>query len=78
VQDTFNAGERVIRKRIEIVLQVFRSASERLTRIDREWQEVLDAQVYILEEILGDIDGSFNKKSERFGQTLLETAINDF
>jgi hypothetical protein len=42
-QETFNAGERVIRKRIEIVLQVFRAASERLTRIDREWQEVLDA-----------------------------------
>jgi len=42
-QETFNAGERVIRKRIEIVLQVFRASSERLTRIDREWQEVLDA-----------------------------------
>jgi hypothetical protein len=43
VQETFNAGERVLRKRIEIVLQVFRAASEKLTRIDREWQEVLDA-----------------------------------
>ena len=78
MQETFNAGERVLRKRIEIVLQVFRAASEKLTRIDREWQDVLDAQVYILEEILGDIEGALARKSERFGQTLLETAINDF
>jgi hypothetical protein len=42
-QFELTVGERVLRKRVEIVLQVFKSASERLTRIDREWQEVLDA-----------------------------------
>jgi hypothetical protein len=38
-----HVGERVIRKRVEIVLEVFKNASEKLTRIDRDWQEVLDA-----------------------------------
>jgi len=64
-----------LRKRIEIVLQVFKAASEKLTRVDREWQDVLDAQIYMLEEIISD---ATTKKSDRYGQTLLETAISDF
>ena len=51
-QHEMPASERDLRKRIDIVFQVFKNASNRLTRIDREWQEVLDAQVYIMEELM--------------------------
>ena len=50
------SGERELRKRMDIVYRVFKQASKRLTRIDRNWQEVLDSQVYILEELRNDTD----------------------
>lgn len=44
-------GERELRKRLDIVFRVFKQASVKLTRIDRNWQEVIDSQVYIIEEL---------------------------
>ena len=56
LQFEMTSGERELRKRMDIVYRVFKQASTRLTRIDRNWQEVLDSQVYILEELRNDTD----------------------
>ena len=48
----YGSGERDLKKKIEIVRQVFKKASHNLTRVDRNWQEVIDSQVYILDELL--------------------------
>ena len=50
------SGERELRKRLDIVYRVFKQASAKLTRIDRNWQEVIDSQVYILDELRNDLD----------------------
>ncbi len=44
--------ERAVRRSLEIVVDVFSKAASKLMGLDRDWQQVLDAQVYILEEIL--------------------------
>ena len=71
-------GERDLRKRIDIVHNVFKKASEKLTRIDREWQEVVDSQVYIIEELIADPDQAEVNVRKDKGLTPLDTAINDF
>ena len=38
----FGNGERDLKKKIEIIRQVFKKASHSLTRVDRNWQEVID------------------------------------
>jgi hypothetical protein len=43
--------------------------------VDRDWQDVLDAQIYILEEILNDLSP---RRNDRHRPTLLETAISDY
>ena len=67
-----------MRKRIDIVYNVFKKASSKLTRIDREWQEVLDAQVYVIEELQADPDQTEANTRKEKGQTPLEIAISDF
>ena len=61
-------------KNIEIVIEVFKKASERLGRLGkRDWKEVLEQQSYILEELVAmqtNIDG---KAQADFG-----FALNDF
>lgn len=44
-------GERELRKRLDIIYRVFKQASQKLNRVDRNWQEVIDATVYIIEEV---------------------------
>lgn len=44
--------ERAVRRSLQIVVDVFSKAASKLMGLDRDWQQVLDAQVYILEEIL--------------------------
>lgn len=51
-----SSSERELRKRLDIVCRVFKQASGRLTRIDRSWQEVIDSQVYIIEELINDTE----------------------
>ena len=77
-QFELTASERDLRKRIDIVFQVFKNASTRLTRIDREWQEVLDAQVYIIEELMQATDQAEPQTRKDKGQTPLDIAISDF
>lgn len=45
-------SDRELKRRIEIVIQVFSQAANKLNRIDRDWQQVIDSQVYVLEELL--------------------------
>lgn len=78
IQYELTASERDLRKRIDIVFQVFKNASNRLTRIDREWQEVLDAQVYIIEELMQTTDQAETLPRKDKGQTPLDIAISDF
>ena len=47
-------SERELRKRLDIVYRVFKEASKKLNRVDRCWQEVIDSQVYIIEELKND------------------------
>ena len=47
-----SAGERDLRRRIDIVHDVLKKGSSKLIMVDREWQEVLDAIVYILDEVI--------------------------
>lgn len=44
--------ERGFCKRLEVVMQVFRLQADKIRKIDRQWQQVLDSQVYILEEVI--------------------------
>lgn len=66
-------ADRELKRRIEIVAQVFGQASNKLNRIDRDWQQVIDSQVYVLEELL-----SCSRSDQRTGQSGLEIALNDF
>jgi len=35
--------DREVKRRIEIVVQVFSQAANKLTKVDRDWQQVLDS-----------------------------------
>ena len=79
MQFEMTSGERELRKRLDIVFRVFKQASARLTRIDRNWQEVIDSQVYILDELRNDSDQPSPVKSRKEkAQTPLEQSITDF
>lgn len=51
-KEELSQGERDLRKKVEIIIQVFKTSADRLSRVDREWQEVMDSQAYVLEEII--------------------------
>ena len=73
------SGERELRKKLDIVYRVFKQGSSRLTRIDRNWQEVIDSQVYIIEELRNETDQPEPTKSRKEkAQSPLEQAISDF
>lgn len=55
-------------KKLKKVITCFKDASNRVGRVDRDLQEVIDAQVYLLEEML----------NERGKENSLETLIQDF
>ena len=73
-------GERDLRKKIDIVYRVFKQASQKLNRVDRNWQEVIDAQVYIVEELRTESSNndlqSLSRKEK--AQSPLEQTITDF
>ena len=58
-------GERELRKRLDVVHRVFKQASQRLNRIDRNWQEVIDATVYIIEEVKNEAPAADNFQNVR-------------
>lgn len=58
-------GERELRRRLDIVYRIFKQASQRLTRIDRNWQEVVDSQVYLLEELKSETGESEPTQSRK-------------
>ena len=75
------SGERELRKRLDIVYRIFKQASQRLTRIDRNWQEVIDSQVYIVEELRNEqehANEAGSKLRKERAQSPLEQAISDF
>jgi hypothetical protein len=55
-------------KKLKKVVTCFKDVSNRVGRVDRDLQEVIDAQVYLLEEML----------NERGKENSLETLIQDF
>ena len=73
-------GEREIRKRLDIIYRVFKQASQKLNRVDRNWQEVLDATVYIIEEVKADssVNETFAAVRRDKAQSPLDQAITDF
>lgn len=79
------SGERDLRRRLDIVHDVLKKGSQKLIMVDREWQEVLDAVVYILDEVVeaeGPLEShngkSGTKKLNQNPTTPLELAISDF
>lgn len=71
---------REIRKRLDIIYRVFKQASQKLNRVDRNWQEVLDATVYIIEEVKADssVNETFVAVRRDKAQSPLDQAITDF
>jgi len=46
-------NEQKLVKNIEIVMDVFRKSVDKVARVgEKEWKEVIDQQVYVLEELL--------------------------
>lgn len=60
--------EHKVFKKLKKVVACFKDASNRVGRVDRDLQEVIDAQVYLMEEML----------NERGMDHSLETLIQDF
>ena len=61
-------SERELRKKLDIVYRVFKEASKKLNRVDRCWQEVIDSQVYIIDELKNESVASITpvmKKSRK-------------
>ena len=82
MQFEMTSGERELRKRLDIVYRVFKQASTRLTRIDRNWQEVIDSQVYIIDELRNETDSADcmpgKSRKDKSHQSPLEQSITDF
>ena len=80
MQFEMTKGERDLRKKIDIVYRIFKQASQKLNRVDRNWQEVIDAQVYIVEEVKSEANSNevqtLSRKEK--AQSPLEQAIADF
>ena len=55
-------------------MQVFRKQADFLRRIDRQWQQVFDSLIDVLQECIND-DGKMDARS---GQSKLEVALEDF
>jgi hypothetical protein len=53
IKECKSDGEAKIIKNIEIVVDVFKKAADKIGKIgERDWREVLEQQTYVLEEII--------------------------